>query len=122
MLISEGRDVFLAVSGLVASIFVGWSIRRTPAVILTVAATLSLIFWGVSFATALRHTDGTFFDIRPWTLTHSILFWHAFVEPGVRCLLAGVGLACGIAGITASKKTTDAEHAPPAGRGEAPRP
>jgi len=127
MLVSEGRDAVLAIVGLVAAAFVGRSSRRAPAVTVTAVAALALLLWGASFVTAVRHTDRTFFGFRPWTSTHSILLWHAFLESGVRCLLTTVGLTCGIAGMTMNKRITDAEqqgggYSPPAARPSKPTP
>jgi hypothetical protein len=110
MLISEGRNALLAVGALLASIFIARSTRRAPSIILTVVAGFAVLLWGASFITALRYTDRTFFALRPWSSTHFVLFWHAFLEPGVRWLLAGVGFACGIMAITRMKRNPDADR------------
>ena len=104
MFISEGRDVLLAVIALVASVFVARSTRQTPLVIITVVAALALLLWGAPFVTSLPQTNRTFCVLRPWTSAHSVLLWHAFIEPGVRCLLTCVGLACGIAGLKIERR------------------
>lgn len=110
MLISEGRDALLVLAALVSSVFMMRSSRRGPAVVMAVVAAVALLIWTTSFLSALRHTDRTFFALRPWRSTHFILFWHAFLDPAVQCLLAGIGLVCGIIGITRNGKTRDAEQ------------
>lgn len=109
MLISEGRDVLLAVGALLASVFVARSTRRAPSIILIVVAGLAVLSWGATFITALRYTDRTFFALRPWSSAHFVLFWHAFLEPGFRWMLAGVGCACGIVAIRRTTREPDAE-------------
>lgn len=109
MLISEGRDAILAAAGLLAAVVAVRSGRQTPAVVMTVVAALAFLLWGASFVTALRHTDRTFFALRPWSSTHFVLLWHAFLEPGLRWLFAGVGFAFGIMAITRLKREPDAE-------------
>ena len=113
MLIPEGRDALLAAGALLASIFIARSTRRAPSITLIVVAGLAVLLWGGSFITALRYTDRTFFAQRPWSSTHLVLFWHAFLEPGLRWLLAGVGFVCGIMAITRTKTETDAEPSGP---------
>jgi len=110
MLISEVRDVLLVVAALIASVFMSRTTRRRPAIVMVVVAILALLLWGASFLTALRHTDRTFFALRPWHSTHFVLFWHAFLNPGLQCLLAAMGLVCGIMGITRNRNKTDAEQ------------
>ena len=110
MLVSEGRDAILAAAGLLAALLAARSGRRTPAVVMTVVAALAFLLWGASFVTAFRHTDRTFFALRPWSSAHFVLLWHAFLEPGFRWLLAGIGFACGIMAITRLKREPDAEH------------
>jgi len=104
MFISQGRDVLLAIAALLASVFVARSTRQGPLIIMTVVAVLALLLWGVPFVTSLPQTNRTFSVLRPWTPAHSVLLWHAFLEPGVRCLLACVGIACGIAGIKMQRR------------------
>ncbi len=104
MFILQGRDVLLAAAVLLAAVFVARSARQTPLIIMTVLAALALLLWSVPFVTSLPHTYRTFSVQRPWTPKHSVLLWHAFIEPGVRCLLTCVGLACGIAGIKMQRR------------------
>jgi hypothetical protein len=110
MLISEGSDALLAAGALVASLFLLRSTRRAPSIALTVIAMLALLEWSVSFAASLQHTDRTFFALRPLTGMHIVLFWHAYLDTALRCLLAGVGLVCGIIGITKNRRNPDAEQ------------
>ena len=106
MFISQGRDLLLAAAVLLAAIFSARSTRQTPLIIMTVVAALALLLWGLPFVTSLPHTNRTFSVIRPWTPKHSVLLWHAFIEPGVRCLLTCIGLACGIVGIKMQNKAS----------------
>jgi len=112
MLIPEGRDAVLALTALIASVFVVRSARRTPSAILTVIALLAFLQWGVSFLTVLRHTDRTPFNTLGSQMFRFDLFWHTFLQPGAQCLLAGAGLVCGIMGVVRNRKTRDAEQPP----------
>ena len=113
LLIAEGRDVLLAVGVLIASVFVGRSALRAPAITLIAFAAITCVLWSASFITSVVHTDRTCFTMRPWSSAQVILFWHVCLEPGFQCLLAGIGLACGIMVLAGKRSRTEAEQTSP---------
>ena len=114
MLVSEIRDFVLALVPLIAAVVFIHSHRRVSLIVMTVSAVLCLLVWVPSLVIVLCHTDISPFTTPNSSTFLSTLFRHPFLERGLRCLLAGVGLVCAAMGLSMRQRQQEAERPPPA--------